>query len=508
MRMRVVVSVAAAGWLLAGCAGAPTAVAPAPAEAPQPAITAPDDPLAAFYDQELDWRNCGDAECTRVVVPIDYQDPAAGTTELALTKVPARGESLGALFVNPGGPGGSAFDYARASDYIVSPAIRNSFDIVGVDPRGVAKSDPIRCLKDAEIDRLFAADGTPDDPQEVQQLIADSAFFGQACEERAGDLWKHMGTINSARDLDIVRAALGESVLNYLGKSYGSAIGTAYAELFPYRVGRMVFDGVLPIDINQEQATYGQLVAFEKAVQHFAADCAQAPDCPFAGSENDVLAQLQVFLQDLDARPLPTADGRELTESLGASAVISHLYFPATDYPKLRRALGQAVTRGDGTDLLALVDERVDRSADGRYLSNATDAFYAVTCIDMPYNGTLEDVQQLAEQWDQEAPTFGRAFAWGMLVCAEWPAAATESITAISSGASNSNPILIVSTAGDAATPHSWGVALAQSMDHGYLLTWDAVNHTAYREGSSCIDRAVDAYLLAGELPPDGLVCS
>jgi pimeloyl-ACP methyl ester carboxylesterase len=508
MRVRSVLAVAAAGLLLAGCAGTPTAVPPAPAESGQPAITTPDDPLAAFYDQELEWRNCGDAECTRVLVPIDYQDPTAGTTELAVTKVPARGEPIGALFVNPGGPGGSAFDYARASDYIVSPAVRNSFDIVGVDPRGVAKSDPIRCLSDAEIDRLFAADGTPDDAQEVQQLIADSAFFGQACDERAGDLWKHMGTINSARDLDIVRAVLGEPVFNYLGKSYGSAIGISYSELFPDRVGRMVLDGVLPVDISHEQATYDQLVAFEQAVQHFASDCAQSRDCPFFGNADDVLAQLQDFLQRLDTQPLPTKDGRELTESLGTYAVVSHLYFPSIDYRRLRAALGEAVTQGDGSALVALVDERVERSVDGRYLSNATDAFYAVTCIDLPYDGTVDDVIRLADQWDKEAPTFGRTFAWGMLVCADWPASTTERITSNTAGGANRNPILIVSTAGDAATPHGWGVELASSMADAHLLTWDEVNHTAYLEGSTCIDRAVDAYLLAGELPPPGLVCS
>ncbi len=496
---------AIATLVLAGCSNSPEPTPPAPPESVE-TTTEPGDPLASFYDQELEWRNCGNAECTRIQVPLDYRDPQAGTVELSMTKVPAREESIGALLVNPGGPGASAFDYAKAADFIVSPEIRDSFDIVGVDPRGVGGSEPVKCLTDGQIDEIFAADGTPDTPQERQQLIDDSASIATSCKENAGELWQHMNTVNTARDMDIVRAVLDQPVLNYLGKSYGSAIGATYAELFPQRVGRMVLDGVLPIGLTQEQVTYGQALAFDKGVAHFAKYCVDSGDCPFSGDASDVVAQLREFLRSLDAEPLPTTSDRMLTESLGSYAVLSFLYFPESDYPRLQRALDTAVKNDDGTALLALVDERVNRAPDGRYLDNSTDAFYAVTCADLPYAGSAQDAERLAEQWSVDAPTFGPAMAWGLLVCADWPAPAAEPRTATT--ARGSPPILVVSTAGDTATPHQWGIDLARSLADGHLVTWDAYNHTAYFEGSPCVDQAVDAYLLAGELPPPGLVCS
>lgn len=502
----LVAGLGAVGILLfAGCSSSPT---PTPPVAPTiaPTIDATDvDPLDAFYGQEPDWRNCGDAECARIQVPLDYQDPSAGTTDLALTKVPATGESIGVLFVNPGGPGGSAFDYARAADYIVSPAIRESFDIVGVDPRGVGKSDPIECLSDSELDEIFASDGTPDDSVEERKLIADSAYVAQACARNASEVWRHMDTVSTARDMDIVRVVLRQPVLNYLGKSYGSAIGAAYAELFPEWVGRMVLDGAFPLDLSQQEISYRQALAFEAAVEHFAADCVESGECPFAGDSMQVATGLREFLRSLDAGPLPTSDGRALTQSLGSYAVLSFLYFPDTDYPRLRSALAEAVNEDDGTALIALVDERVNRADDGRYLDNSTDAFYAVSCADMPFDGSAQDVAGLARAWEAQAPTFGEALAWGMLVCADWPAPAAERLTEID--ASGSGPILVVSTAGDTATPHEWGIALADSLENGHLVTWDAFHHTAYFQGSGCVDRAVDAYLLAGELPTPDLVC-
>lgn len=494
-----------AGLVLTGCSRTPE---PTPPAAPEPIDSAApeDDPLATFYNQDLNWTNCGNAECARVDVPLDYRDPTAGTVELSMTMIPARNESIGALFVNPGGPGGSAFDYAKAADFIVSPVIRDSFDIVGVDPRGVGGSEPVRCLTDSQIDEVFAADGTPDSPEEQRQLIVDSRSIAQACEENANTLWKHMDTVSTARDMDIVRAALDQPVLNYLGKSYGTSIGAIYAELFPQRVGRMVLDGALPVDMGQEEITYGQALAFEEGLANFARYCADSGTCPFAGTPEEVLTQIRAFMASLDQDPLSTADGRDLTESLGAYAVLSFLYFPESDYPRLKQALGKAVNEDDGSALLALVDERVNRGPDGRYLDNSTDAFYTVSCADLPYRGTPQDVQRLASQWSIEAPTFGAALAWGMLVCSDWPAPAAERITSVS--ADGSAPVLVVSTAGDTATPHEWGIGLATSLANGHLLTWDAFNHTAYREGSDCIDEAVDAYLLAGELPPANLVCS
>lgn len=406
MRVRILVVIAlVCGVAIAGCSRAPE-----PVPVPEPTVPAPaptEDDLTAFYEQTIEWRDCGDAECARIDVPLDYSNLDGRTTELSLTRVPAADEPIGALLVNPGGPGGSAFDYARAADYIVSPSIRDAFDVIGVDPRGVAGSDPIRCWSDAEIDYYFASDGTPDTPTEAEAIAEDTNTLLEACDSKAGDVWEHMDTISTTRDMDIVRTLLGEPVLNYLGKSYGTAIGTTYAELFPQRVGRMVLDGVLPVTASQEEVTFGQAVSFEASVKHFAADCVDSGECPFVGSAREVEQALRSFLAGLDDSPLPTASDRELTESLGQYAVLSFLYFPSSDYPRLRAALTEAVEEDDGTALLSLVDERVNRSPDGRYLDNSTEAFYAVTCADMPYNGTVDEVARLASQWQEVAPTFG-----------------------------------------------------------------------------------------------------
>lgn len=506
MRARWVLTTAlVAGVALAGCSRAPEPVPlPEPSEPVESSPGQTQDPLAPYYEQILDWRDCGGAECTRVKVPLDYANIDGRTTELSITRVPATGDAIGSLLVNPGGPGGSAFDYARAADYIVSPEIRDAFDIVGVDPRGVAKSDPIRCLTDAQVDAIFAADGTPDTPSEEESIIEDSASLVQECEENAVDVWQYMDTVAVARDMDIVRSLLGDSVLNYIGKSYGTAIGATYAELFPQRVGRMVLDGVLPVTLSQEEVTYGQALGLEEAFEDFAAYCSDTGNCPYQGDANEIANQIRGFLRALDNAPLPTSDARELTEALGTYSVLSFLYFPDGDYPRLAAALSEAVNNDDGTAMLELVDERVNRAPDGRYLDNSTEAFFAVSCTDMPYEGTADDVRQLAEEWEQAAPTFGKSLAWGLLTCSGWPRQA-ERFDAVR--AEGSAPILVVSTTSDPATPYQWGVGLAESLDNSGLLTWNANNHTAYGEGSGCVDEAVDGYLLTGQLPPSDLTC-
>ena len=425
---------------VSSCSSAPDSV-PLP---PPESVPVVDENLARFYEQELDWRECGGAYCTYVEVPLDYSDPNGSTVELAVVRVPASGDAIGALLVNPGGPGGSAFDYAKAADYIVSNDVRRTFDIVGVDPRGVGKSDPIECLDDALLDELFAADGTPDDPGEEARFVEDASIVAEQCEANASALWTNMDTYAAAKDMDIVRAVLDEPVLNYLGKSYGTALGAAYAELFPTLVGRMVLDGVLPMDLSSEEASLGQAVGFEVALAHFAEDCAGRRSCPFEGDGDEVVNEIRQFLLDLDTNPLPSDDGRLLTESLGSYAVASFLYFPAYDYDRLRGALEVAVKEGRGDALLSLVDERASRGPDGKYADNSTEAFYAVTCADAPYGGSLDDVRALADDWEEVAPTFGRGMAWGLLLCADWPAGPTETRGVID--AAGAPPILVVST--------------------------------------------------------------
>jgi pimeloyl-ACP methyl ester carboxylesterase len=460
--------------------------------------------LEDFYGQPVTWVNCGEADCAKLRVPLDYADPSGPTMELAMTRVKATGERIGSLFVDPGGPGGSAVDYARAARQVVSPAVLEHYDVVGVDPRGVGLSDPVKCFEDRQLDELSAVDGTPDDAAEQQQVLDEMALVGAGCKQRSAATFGHVGTADAARDLDIARSAVHDEVLNYLGKSYGTELGATYAELFPDRVGRMVLDGVLPVSLDMTEVTKGQAESFEYQVRDFVRDCLTHDDCPLTGSVDEGITQLQDWFTSLDANPIRVGD-RDLNEALAAYAVVMNLYAPSWQYDSLRSALAVAMTKRDGTQLLDLLDGALNRAPDGRYLDNSTDAFYAVTCLDHPYTGTVDDVKALAEELRTTAPTFGESMAWSMLACKDWPASAAPLPTPVASG---SNPILVVSTEHDPATPYQWGQLVAKQLQNARLLTWTGTNHTAYGEGSTCIDEAVDAYLLRGDLPQAGLVCS
>ena len=522
------VSIVAAVPIMTGCGlfGGPEAVAPtrpssaaatptasadgsnAPATpgasaGPASASAEPVPDLSRFYDQKVRWTNCGSADCATITAPLDYADPTGPTVDLAMARVKATGDKIGSLFVNPGGPGGSAVDYAKAADAIVSSSIREHFDIVGIDPRGVGHSDPVHCMSDKQIDDLTAADGTPDDAAEEEQIAADSMIPGRGCAKDAAPEFAHVGTADSARDLDLARALVKDDTLTYLGKSYGTMLGATYAELFPDRVGRMVLDGVLPASLDLVEVTKGQADAFEVALRDFARDCLTHSDCPLSGSVDDAVGQVQDFLAGLDAKPIPGGD-RDLNEPLATYAVLSNLYFPGYDYPRLRDALAQAMNSGNPSRMFQILDDRISRGPDGRYLDNSSDAFYAVTCLDRPYTGTVEDVKALALEWQKTAPTFGESLAWGLLPCKDWPAT-TEAVT--QTRAEGSNPILVVSTRKDPATPYQWGELVAEQLDNARLVTYEGVGHTAYGDGNGCVDGAVDEYLLKGTLPKKGLIC-
>lgn len=478
-------------------------VMPRPLPSPSASIPAPSG-LEQFYQQDITWTECGSAECATIQVPLDYSTPDGPAIDLALTKVPATGKAIGSLLVNPGGPGGSAVEYAQAASFIVTPQITENFDIVGFDPRGVGQSTPVECMTDEQLDEYLVVDGTPDTPFEEQQLVDANTWPGKGCEQSSDPVFRHMSTQDVARDMDIVRAVLGDPYLNYLGKSYGSMLGLVYAELFPTNVGRMVLDGILPADLDLQQLSLGQAKGFEVAFNDFARYCAEQSDCPFPGDATKVATALRAWLQSLDSNPMLVGD-RVVNEPVASWTVLSYLYFPEYDYPELLDGLKAAVVDQDATQLLEMLDVRISRGPDGKYMDNSSEAFYAVTCLDRPYDISVDQVRSLARNWQDIAPTFGRALAWGVLSCNDWPA--VEDTPMMEVTAKGSAPILIVSTLNDPATPHEWGLRVSEQLENGRLITWDSYNHTAYNEGSSCITDAVDDYFLTGALPPQGTVC-
>jgi pimeloyl-ACP methyl ester carboxylesterase len=391
-------------------------------------------------------------------------------------------------------------DYAKAADFIVTDQIREVFDVVGVDPRGVGLSEPIECFTDEQIDLLIGGEVTPDTSLEEQRLILDSEVVGSACEAQDNPLIAHMSTVEVARDMDIARALVGDPVMNMVGKSYGTAIAAIYSQIFPERVGRMVLDGVLPTYLDQFEVIREQALEFEVLFRYFVEDCLGQPDCPLTGSVDQGVQQVQNFLLALDSQPLMGRGGRELTEGLAAYSILIHLYFPASDFAQLRPALNAAMTDSDPDPLLEIVDRRMNRAPDGRYTDNSTDAFYAVSCLDLPVDDTVDQIREFASELSVSAPTFGQALAWGALACRSWPyqAGPNPEITA-----GTAPPVMIVATEFDPATPALWDVDLAQRLGNAEVVEWQGGhNHTGYFEGSECVTARVDSFLLGGVISP------
>ena len=308
-----------------------------------------------------------------------------------------RRKRLGSLVVNPGGPGGSGVDYARAADFIVGKGVRDAYDVVGFDPRGVGRSAPIDCLTDAELDTFLGADPTPDDPAEEQAFAATAAGFAQACAATAGPLLAHVSTEDAARDMDVLRAALGEEKLTYLGKSYGTYLGTVYAELFPKHVGRMVLDGVVAPDLTPEELNLGQAKGFELATRQWAAYCVEQGDCPLGKSVDDVMKGLRTFLASVDQSPLPrTGDNAvpRLTEGWASLGIAAAMYDQGA-WQTLTDAMRDAVG-GDGTALMQLADQYADRNPGGQYAGNIMEVIYAVNCLDKADSSDLAERHRLA----------------------------------------------------------------------------------------------------------------
>lgn len=473
--------------------------------------------LAEFYTQRLDWESCGESfQCATATVPVDYADPGGETIELALLRSPATGEErLGSLLVNPGGPGASGVEYAQLAGSVVTEQVRERYDIVGFDPRGVGQSAPIDCLDDAQLDEYLAGDPSPDDDAEISALQDAAEDLAAGCATRSGDLLPHLGTTNVARDLDVLRAALGDERLNYLGKSYGTYIGALYADEFPDRVGRLVLDGAIDPTLTGDELALGQAHGFERALSAFLAWCFQQDSCAVGSSEAEARDAIEGLLAQADQEPLPTDDeNRPLTESLAFYGLILPLYLTADEgYPPLNEALDLALTENDGSLLLTFADVYLERNTDGEYAGNQNEVISVVNCLDHPEVATVDEVRAGLPVFEEASSIFGPFLAWGGLTCGpllddtgQDPIG--EPTPSAPTTADGADPIVVVGTTGDPATPYEWAQELAGQLSSGVLVTYEAAVHTAYLAGSDCVDEAVDAYLIAGTVPEDGLTCA
>ena len=455
--------------------------------------------LSGYYAQEIEWKSCRqDFQCATLAVPIDYKNLSTGTFEIALLKYEARtSKKLGSLIVNPGGPGGSGVDYAYAAEYIFSPAILDRYDIVGFDPRGVSRSAPIRCLTDKELDANNNSDSKPDNEAEFQQILDDTRKYVEKCKDKNKYLTSY-STANVARDLDVLREALGDKQLNYMGKSYGTYLGTLYAHFFPEKVGRVVLDGAVDPSISNFQQTLTQAIGFDQAFASFVADCNKRKNCTLPKNKNAALTEMQKLFSEAANKPFLAKknSGRTLSESMMVLGTASAMYDSQTGWPQLRRAIAEA-QKGYGDTFLKLADEYTGRQKDGSYPNNEFDSGAVIDCLDFNEPRTVQEIRSDAKSFTKEAPLFGPYLAYGGVTCKFFnqdSEVTTESIA-------TANPVIVIGTTGDPATPYEWAQGLSKLLTNSRLISLTGEGHTGQGQGNACVDDQIDDFYLAGKVP-------
>jgi pimeloyl-ACP methyl ester carboxylesterase len=504
-------ALAAAVLLAAGCSGSGGT-----SEDSKPSATAPSSPGAEGSDlpasltsQKLAWGRCkvtADApapgshwQCATLKVPLDYAKPDGETIDIALIRARSTGEGerIGSLLFNFGGPGGSGVSMlpSFADQYAT---LRERYDLVSFDPRGVAASEGVRCRSDKEIQAAESVDLTPDTATEEKRYFKDAADFGEGCERDAGKLLAHVSTEEAARDMDLMRQVLGDDKLHYMGISYGTELGGVYAHLFPGRTGRLVLDAVVDPSVGAVGHAENQTRGFQRALDNYLKSTGQDPK---RGTQKIV-----DLLERIDAKPLPTSSDRELNQTLATTGITVTLY-SRQYWPALTSAL-ESAEAGDGTELLALADAYNERDPSGHY-STQSHAQRAISCLDTKDRPTPEEAEKRLAEFRKISPVFGEFLGWDTAGwCHDWPVPGLYDNPEVS--APGAAPILVVGNTGDPATPYEGARKMADELGEGVgvELTWKGEGHGAYGSGSDCVDESVNDYLLDGTVPKDGKVCS
>ncbi|KJK09593.1 alpha/beta hydrolase [Terrabacter sp. 28] len=467
--------------------------------------------LRGFYTQQVSWSPCPDNakhECGTMQVPVDYADPTGGRFTLALRKAPATdpAKRIGSLVINPGGPGGSGVEYAQYASFVFSPEVRSAYDIVGFDPRGIGASSPVRCLGDSDMDLLFSDDPTPDSAAERAELLGDVDAITKRCAARGGQRALHMSTAEVARDMDVMRVLLGDERLNFFGGSYGTFLGAMYADAFPKKVGRMVLDSAMsPNQTEQQEMTY-DIQGFESSIDAFIDWCVARSDCALGSDKGSARQKIVDLLDSVEKNGLKTSKPGLTTIGEGwVGFSIFMCLYSDTSWPTLNRGLAQALT-GKGDILLAKGMSVVERSASGAYAPTTyLQAMIPVRCADWPRMSSDPSLSADQAKAKKDHPLWARMTGELYDNCRAWPTAGrAPKGTTLAAGAA---PILVIGNERDPATPIGGTKQLAKDLASGVLLTSDHDGHGTYYAGNSCVDSAVDGYLLRGTAPSDGTTC-
>ncbi|MFJ3775703.1 alpha/beta hydrolase [Streptomyces sp. NPDC090075] len=495
---------------------------PLPAAAEAAGSKEPD--LTRFYGQKVRWAACKDQElpkdmqCGRVTVPLDYARPAAGTLDLALSRYRATGKSRGSVLLNFGGPGGSGVSQLgiAGKDYM---DLTNGYDVVGFDPRGVGRSSPVSCGDETGGPSDGDSSDKPPDVAHPQALMKALKRLTVRCTEHSGPVLSHIGTVNASRDLDVIRQALGDDKLNYLGFSYGTKLGAVYAAQFPHKVGRMALDGVDTLTESLAEQGVAGARGQQTALDDFLDWCVTDLGCPFGQDRRKAGDAVVRLIRSLDENPVPSDfggafSGQDMVDALGEGLYSRDLW------SRLARALSSLTDDGDtrgvqnfasggyavpsGTKPGGGLVDSADIPSD-----NLSAALMAINCADDPDRPSAArlagDVARLKKEYEQASPVFGRFRLTQVLLCYGRPRGTDfirEQVKDVPSA-----PILLVGTRGDPATPYSWAVETAKRLGpSAVVLDNRGDGHTGYTS-SRCVHGKVDDYLLYGTLPPDGSSC-
>jgi len=446
------------------------------------------------------------AQCGMLSVPVDYANPHGDVAQLAMIKFKATGDRIGSLVINPGGPGESGIDAAVSLLDSIPPSVRSHFDLVGFDPRGIGMSRPaLWCNSDADNDRLRADPQVDYSPAGVAHIESETKAFVARCVDKMGkEFLENIGTASVAKDLDAIRAALGDDKLTYLGYSYGTRIGAQYAEDFPDKVRAMILDGAVDPNADPIQSDIDQAAAFQVAFNNYAADCATSPDCPLGTDPAKATEVFHSIIDPLVQTPAHTTDPRGLSYGDALVGTILPLYTPNL-WKKLTEGLTD-LKNGNGDLMLKLADLYMGRNSEGHY-NNSTDARVAVNCVDEP---PVTDRAKVIDE-DKRTREVSPFMSYGQFTgdaplgtCAFWPVPPTSKPHQIS--VKGLPPTLVVSTTHDPATPYQAGVDLAKELG-GSLLTFDGTQHTVVFQGNQCVDDIAAKYLIDLTVPPPDAKC-
>ncbi|WP_431772846.1 alpha/beta hydrolase [Streptomyces cucumeris] len=473
---------------------------------------------ATLTGQKLAWKKCsapggGEApgkgwECATLKAPLDYAEPDGETTGIALVrgKTTGKGKRIGSLVFNFGGPGASGVDTLPGfgKDYA---KLRSKYDLVSFDPRGIGGSEGVRCLNGKQLDAHFQVDRSPETDAEVKAMTAASRKYIAACQKHSGKILPHADTQSTARDMDLMREVLGDKKLHYFGISYGTELGGVYAHLFPKNVGHSVMDAVVDPTEDMVQSALGQVKGFQLAFTNYMKDCTKhGAKCPTGPGGAEGTKRIAALLKAVDSKPLPTEDGRRVTEDIAVNGIVAALY-DKENWDPLSAGLLEAMRLHEGNTLLALSDNYNERDEHGNY-STISDSNAAVSCADRKQRFSVADVRAKLPEFRKASPIFGETTAWGLTGCTGWPVAGKADHPDVS--ADGSAKTLVIGNTGDPATPYEGARKMSRALgkDVGVDITLKGEGHGGYNSGNPCLTKLVDRYLLDNKIPASGTVCS